>query len=142
MERWLSGRKRRFAKPLGGVNLPRGFESLPLRLQFLPVAISCNLANTYRIFPTSEKSLWCTFVAQIVHQERVPWLVPEGASQRAVVSVVSPITSTTVLGTCTIARENRKSVAALRRQKGMLRELLRRSTLSCSPHHRRYWHSR
>ena len=30
-ERWLSGRKRRFAKPLGGVNLPPGFESRPLR---------------------------------------------------------------------------------------------------------------
>jgi hypothetical protein len=30
-ERWLSGRKRRFAKPLDGVNSSRGFESPPLR---------------------------------------------------------------------------------------------------------------
>src|SRR5260370_2558081 len=30
-ERWPSGRRRRFAKPLMGVNPIRGFESLPLR---------------------------------------------------------------------------------------------------------------
>ena len=30
-ERWLSGRKRRFAKPVSGVNLLHGFESRPLR---------------------------------------------------------------------------------------------------------------
>src|SRR5690349_17038078 len=33
LERWLSGRKRRFAKPLVGVNPARGFESPPLRLE-------------------------------------------------------------------------------------------------------------
>ena len=32
VERWLSGRKRRFAKPVTGVNLVHGFESRPLRL--------------------------------------------------------------------------------------------------------------
>ena len=31
-ERWQSGRMRRFAKPVYGVNLYRGFESRPLRL--------------------------------------------------------------------------------------------------------------
>ncbi len=30
-ERWLSGRKRRFAKPVSGVNPDHGFESRPLR---------------------------------------------------------------------------------------------------------------
>jgi hypothetical protein len=34
-ERWLSGRKRRFAKPVRGVNLLHGFESRPLRSAFI-----------------------------------------------------------------------------------------------------------
>lgn len=35
LERWLSGRKRGFAKPVNGVKLFPGFESLPLRLNKL-----------------------------------------------------------------------------------------------------------
>ena len=58
-ERWLSGRKRRFAKPLGGVNLPPGFESRPLR-QILRSKIWRDLVkNSFRIFDWSASlGLW------------------------------------------------------------------------------------
>src|SRR5205807_3004795 len=66
VERWLSGRKRRFAKPVTGVNLVHGFESRPLRS--LPVALPKFRSTAPNC--QSAKGL----VRMLSHRSKIVWL--------------------------------------------------------------------